>query len=174
MLQIFVGGDAGDAERARPVLEMIGDPDEVVHVGPHGAGQVAKLLVNLQWFIHAAAAAEALTVGVRAGIDVGVLHRIFVSGPARCSFLEHEALEILGAGEYGERFPLRLVVKDLRLALELAASTDVPAELSQATAAIYERARRRLGDGAGEMGAVRLYEELTGTLLRFDAGARSG
>ena len=81
---------------------------------------------------------------------------------------------ILNAGEYGERFPLRLVAKDLRLALELADSTDVPAELSQTTARIYERARRHLGDGAGEMGAVRLYEELTGTLLRFNDGARPG
>jgi 3-hydroxyisobutyrate dehydrogenase-like beta-hydroxyacid dehydrogenase len=113
-------------------------------------------------------------MGARAGIDVRVLHRIFTSGPARCSFLEHEALEILQAGEYGERFPLRLVAKDLRLALELAASTDVAAELSEATERIYERARRRLGDDAGEMGAVRLYEDLTGTLLRFDDGARPG
>jgi 3-hydroxyisobutyrate dehydrogenase len=43
MLHIFVGGDAGDLERARPLLEVIGDPDRVVHVGPHGAGQATKL-----------------------------------------------------------------------------------------------------------------------------------
>lgn len=48
MLHVFVGGDAADVARARPVLEAMGDPERIVHVGPHGAGHATKLLVNLQ------------------------------------------------------------------------------------------------------------------------------
>lgn len=175
MLHVFVGGDDDDVERARPVLEAMGDPDGIVHVGPHGAGQVVKVLVNLQWFVHAAAAAEALLMGARAGIDLRTLHAAFAAGPARSSFLEHEALEVLEDGEYGERFPLGLVAKDLRLAAALAEEAGVPAAVSVRTHELYEEARERLGDGAGEMGVLALYEQLTGTPLRFangDAGGR--
>jgi 3-hydroxyisobutyrate dehydrogenase len=174
MLHVFAGGPAEDVARARPVLEAMGDPQGIVHVGPSGAGQLVKLLVNLQWFVHAAAAAEALVMGVRAGIDTRTLHRVFAAGPARTSFIEHEALEVLQDGEYGERFPLGLVVKDLRLAAELAEETGVPAAVSATTRALYEQARERLGDQAGEMSVLALYEELTGTVLRFDAEDRHG
>lgn len=167
-LNVFVGGPQAAVARARPVLEAMGDPERVVHLGPSGAGYATKLLVNLQWFVHAAAAAEAMVVGVRAGLDLRTLHAVLASGPARSSFLEHEALEVLEAGEYGERFPLGLVAKDLRLALELVAETGVEAEVAATTARVYADARTRFGDHAGEMGAVALHEERAGVRLRFD------
>jgi 3-hydroxyisobutyrate dehydrogenase len=169
MLNVFVGGAPADVARARPVLEAMGDPERIWHVGPAGAGYATKLLVNLQWFVHAAAAAEALVVGARAGLDVRTLHGVLASGPGRSSFIEHEALEVLEAGEYGERFPLGLVAKDLALVLDLARETGIETPVSAATGLIYERARERFGDHGGEMGAVRLHEELAQTELRFEA-----
>lgn len=166
-LHIFVGGEAADVAVARPVLETMGRPERVVHVGPHGAGHTVKLLVNLQWFIHAAAAAEALVLGVRAGIDVDILFAAFGAGPARSSFLANEALEVLRDGEYGERFPLGLAVKDLELALELAREVEVATELSAATHGLYDQALDRYGSAAGEMAVVRLYEDLAQTPLRL-------
>ncbi len=168
-LQIMVGGDARDVDRARPVLAAMGGADRVTHVGPVGSGYAIKLLVNLQWFVHAVAAAEAFAVGLRAGIDARTLHDVFVSGPARSSFLEHEALEVLEDGEYAERFPLGLVSKDLALAIDLAHETGVPVEISALTERVYERARQRFGDREGELGAVKLYEELAGMPFRFVA-----
>lgn len=166
-LSVFVGGDADVLARVRPVLEAMGEPERVVHVGPRGAGYVTKLLVNLQWFVHAAAAAEALVVGVRAGLDLRTLHSVLASGPGSSAFLEHEALEVLEGGEYGERFPLGLVAKDLGLALELTREAGVEADVSSVTERVYAEARERFGDAAGEMGAVRLYEERAGVDLRF-------
>jgi 3-hydroxyisobutyrate dehydrogenase len=169
MLNIFVGGSPEDFRRARPVLEAMGDPERIVHVGPAGSGYAVKLLVNLQWFVHAAAAAEALVIGARAGLDLRTLHRVLAAGPARSSFLEHEALEVLQDGAYGERFPLGLVAKDLTLALDLAREHGVDAEVAQVTERLYAAARERLGDGGGEMGAVALYEQRAGVALRFEA-----
>jgi 3-hydroxyisobutyrate dehydrogenase len=166
-LHIFAGGRAADVAVARPVLEAMGKPDRVVHVGPHGAGYTVKLLVNLQWFVHAAAAAEALAVGTRAGIDADTLYTAFAAGPARSSFLENEALEVLRDGEYGERFPLGLVTKDLGLALDLAHDSGVPAELSAVTQGLYHQALDKYGSAAGEMAVVRLYEDFAGTPLRL-------
>ncbi len=168
-LHIFVGGEPADVARARPVLETMGHPERVVHVGPRGAGYAVKLLVNLQWFVHAAAAAEALVIGTRAGIDLRTLHTALAAGPARSSFLENEALEVLEDGEYGERFPLGLVAKDLGMALELAHESGIPAELSARTHDLYDRVLERYGAAAGEMAVVRYYEDLAGVRLRFGA-----
>ncbi len=168
-LHIFVGGEDADVARARPVLETMGRPERVVHVGPRGAGYAVKLLVNLQWFVHAAAAAEALVIGTRAGIDLRILYTALVAGPARSSFLENEALEVLEHGEYGERFPLGLVAKDLGMALELAHESGVAAEVSTRTHELYDHVLERYGAGAGEMAVLRHYEDLAGTPLRFGA-----
>jgi 3-hydroxyisobutyrate dehydrogenase len=172
-LHIMVGGDAADVERARPLLAAMGGADRVRHVGPVGSGYAAKLLLNLQWFVHAVAAAEAFAIGARAGLDVRTLHEILVSGPARSAFLEREALEVLEDGEYARRFPLALVGKDLEITLELAREAGVAAELAEVTAGIYERARQRFGDREGELGAVKLYEEIAGTPFRFSPDGAS-
>jgi 3-hydroxyisobutyrate dehydrogenase len=173
-LHIMVGGDAADVERARPVLAAMGGDDRITHLGPAGSGYATKLLVNLQWFVHAVAAAEAFAIGLRAGLDVRALHGIFVSGPARSAFLEQEALEVLEDGDYAARFPLALVGKDLALTMDLAREAGVAVELSELTTRIYERARQRFGDGEGEPGAVRLYEELAGAPFRFSAAGAGG
>jgi len=72
-LQIFVGGAAADYQRIRPLLEAMGDPGRILHVGGNGAGYTVKLMINLLWFGHLAATAEVLTVGVRAGVDLAML-----------------------------------------------------------------------------------------------------
>ena len=59
-LQLFVGGEASVVERHRALLEVLGDPGRIIHVGGHGTGYTAKLLVNLLWFGQAVATAEAL------------------------------------------------------------------------------------------------------------------
>ena len=64
-MQIFVGGQAGAFLRARPLLEAMGDPDRILHVGPHGAGYTVKLMINLLWFAHLTATAEVLDRGHR-------------------------------------------------------------------------------------------------------------
>src|SRR5579859_902162 len=54
-LQLFVGGDASLLDEHRPLLETLGDPDRILHVGGHGAGYTVKLLVNLLWLGQAVA-----------------------------------------------------------------------------------------------------------------------
>ena len=142
----------------------MGRPERVVHVGPQGAGYAVKLLVNLQWFVHAAAAAEALVIGTRAGIDLRTLHTALAAGPARSSFLEHEALEVLEDGEYGERFPLGLVAKDLDAGARARARGGRPGRGVGADArALRPQCWSSYGAAAGEMAVIQLYEDLAGT-----------
>ena len=167
MLQIFVGGDAEDVERVRPVLEAMGDPDRILHVGGHGAGYAVKLMINQLWFSHLVATAEVLAVGVRAGVDLGVLRDSLIASPANSTFVERDVLSILEHGDYDEGFAIALACKDLGLSIDLARSVGVPVELSSLVEQVYRRARASYGDKAGEMTPFRLYEDLIHSELRF-------
>jgi 3-hydroxyisobutyrate dehydrogenase len=166
-LAIYVGGSAEAFSRALPVLRGIGDPDRIFHVGDHGSGYVVKLLLNLTWFMQAVATAETLTVGVKAGVDLDRLHAALTGSPATSNFLERDVRMVLDDGDYDEGFPMRLVNKDLALAVDLARDAGVPVEMTALVEQIHRRARVRYGDEAGEMSAIRLYEELAGVRLRW-------
>jgi len=168
-LEIFVGGDAADLEHARPILEHLGDPERIFPVGGHGAGYVVKLMLNLLWFDQLVATAEVLTIGMRAGVDLEVLHRALVEGPTSSRLLARDLLPLLRHGEYEEDFSLALAGKDLRLAIDLARAVGVPAEVSAIVEQLFARARAAFGDEAGEMTPVRLYEETAGIRLRLPA-----
>ena len=167
-LQIFVGGDAGTYLRARPLLEAMGDPGRILHVGPHGAGYTVKLMINLLWFAHLTATAEVLTVGAAAGVDLATLRRCLLASPAASNFLERDVLSVLLHGDYDESFALALACKDLGLAIDLARDTGVPAEVGALVEQIYRRARAQYGDAGGEMLPIKLLEDLTGAPLRID------
>jgi 3-hydroxyisobutyrate dehydrogenase len=166
-LQIFVGGEADAYHRIRPVLEAMGDPDKILHVGGNGAGYTVKLMINLLWFAHLAATAEVLAVGVGAGVDLATLRRCLIASPAASNFLERDVLSVLERGDYDDSFALALACKDLGLAVDLARQTGVPAEVSALVEQIYRRARAQYGDDGGEMLPIKLLEDLTSTPLRL-------
>ena len=66
-LTIMVGGEHDDFERARPLFEAMGE--RIVHVGPQGHAQLAKLLTNTMGAVHAVALAESVLAAERAGLD---------------------------------------------------------------------------------------------------------
>ena len=169
-LAIFVGGTRKGFRRALPVLETMGDPERISHLGPSGSGYTVKLLLNLMWFTHAVATAEALTVGVKAGVPLDKLHEALTHSQANSVFMEQDVRMILDDGDYDEGFAMKLVVKDLALAVGLARDVGVPVEMAALVEQINARARAAYGDSAGEMSAVRLYEELAGVQLRLSKG----
>jgi 3-hydroxyisobutyrate dehydrogenase len=166
-LAIYVGGEAEAFERALPLLRAIGDPARIFHLGAHGSGYAVKLLLNLTWFMQAVATAETLAVGVKAGVPLDKLHEALVNSPATSNFLERDVRTVLDAGDYDEGFTMKLVTKDLALATELARDVGLPVEMTALVEQIHRRARVRFGDDAGEMSAIRLYEELAGIELRW-------
>jgi len=166
-LAIYVGGPGAAFARALPLFEAMGDPERIFHLGGNGAGYTVKLLLNLLWFIESVAVGEVLSVGVRAGVSLDRLHAALVGSPANSVFLERDARMVLDDGDYDEAFPMRLVTKDLGLAVDLARDVGVPVELTALVEQIHRRARALYGDDAGEISAIRLYEDLAGVKLRL-------
>ena len=166
-LAIYVGGSESAFERARPLFEVMGDPARIFHLGPNGAGYTVKLLLNLLWFIQSVAVGEVLSIGVRAGVPLDRLHSALVGSPSNSVFLERDVRMVLDDGDYDDAFPMRLVTKDLGLAVDLARDVGVPVELTALVEQIHRRARALYGDDAGEISAIRLYEDLAGVSLRL-------
>jgi 3-hydroxyisobutyrate dehydrogenase len=166
-LQIFVGADAEDFARLRPVFNAMGNADRVIHVGGHGAGYAVKLMINQLWFSHLVATAEVLATGVAAGVDLTVLRKSLIASPANSNFLENDVLSILDHGDYDEGFAVALACKDLGLSIDLSRSVGVPVELSAIVEQIYRRALAQYGETAGEMTPFQLYEDLTSRPLRL-------
>ncbi len=165
-LSIYAGGSRKAFGRALPLLETMGDPTQIFYLGSSGSGYAVKLLLNLTWFVHAIATAEALAVGVKAGIDVDRLHTALVHSPANSHFIERDVRMVLDRGDYDEGFAMKLVTKDLGLAVDLARDVGVPAEMAALVEQIHRRAQAAYGDTAGEMSAIRLYEDVSDLRLR--------
>ena len=166
-LQIFAGGTTESYSRVRPLLEVMGDPERVLHVGPHGAGYAVKLMLNLLWFAHLVVTSEVLTVGVKAGVDLATLRRSLLASAAASHFLEHDVLSVLERGDFDDSFSVALACKDLGLAVDLARQAGVPLDLGAMVEQTYRRARAQYGDEGGQMLPMKLLEDLTRTPLRL-------
>jgi 3-hydroxyisobutyrate dehydrogenase len=164
-LQIFVGGDRAVLEDQLPVLEAMGDPETIFHMGPHGAGYVTKLVGNALWFAHVVATSEVLALGVKAGIDVEALRQTIVHSPHSSVLVERDFVSVYD-GDYCESFAVSLACKDAGLAVDIGRDLGVPLELSGLVEQIYRRAALSYGPGAGALAPARLYEELSDVRLR--------
>jgi 3-hydroxyisobutyrate dehydrogenase-like beta-hydroxyacid dehydrogenase len=115
-LVFMVGGDAETLKAMEPIIGVMGK--RWFHLGPNGAGQTIKLAMNLILALQVDALAEALALVTRAGLKGESLVEVMQSSMARSGVLDVKAPNLL-KGEYTPSFPLRLMHKDLSLALEL-------------------------------------------------------
>ena len=122
-LVFMVGGEAQTLKRAEPVLGVMGK--RWFHVGPIGAGQTVKVAMNLLLALEVEAFAEALALVTRAGIPGEHLFEIMQSSMGRSGLLDIKGAMML-KGEYKPSFPLRLMHKDMGIALDLANQLGVP------------------------------------------------
>jgi 3-hydroxyisobutyrate dehydrogenase-like beta-hydroxyacid dehydrogenase len=116
-LVFMIGGDAETLKAVEPILRVMGK--RLFHLGPNGAGQTIKLAMNLILALQVDALAEALALVTRAGLQGESLIEVMQSSMARSGVLDVKAPNLL-KGEYKPSFPLRLMHKDLSLALDLA------------------------------------------------------
>jgi 3-hydroxyisobutyrate dehydrogenase-like beta-hydroxyacid dehydrogenase/SAM-dependent methyltransferase len=132
-LSVLVGGSEPDLERARPVLAAVGG--RISHLGPVGAGQRAKAVNQVLVAGSYAALAEALALGERLGLPMAQVCEALMDGAAGSWALRHRSATMLRR-TYPLGFRLALHHKDLRIALEAAASAGLALPISERVAAI--------------------------------------
>ncbi|HKT47059.1 MAG TPA: NAD(P)-dependent oxidoreductase [Candidatus Acidoferrales bacterium] len=133
-LVFMVGGDADTLKDAEPVLGVMGK--KWFHLGPNGAGQTIKLAMNSLMAVQVDALAEAVALVTGAGLPAERLIEVMQASMARSTVLEIKSQNFL-KGDYTPSFPLRLMHKDLSLALELANQIGVPLPAVAATRENY-------------------------------------
>jgi 2-hydroxy-3-oxopropionate reductase len=159
-LAVMVGGDEGVFERIRPVLAAIGS--RVVHIGPLGHGQIAKLANNLMGGVIIEGIAEGLAFAAKAGADVKRVAEAIGGGSGSSWILREWVPETVFAGDYARRFSLDLMCKDMGIISALADELGVEVPAAEVARAAFERAVAE-GFGSDDFSrAIQLHAERAG------------
>jgi 3-hydroxyisobutyrate dehydrogenase len=165
-LAIWVGGDEDAFQRALPALQSISD--KPYHVGPIGAGSIAKLVHNLSGYVIQTALAETFTMGVKAGLPAEALWAAVRQGAlGRRRTFDSMARQFLAGRFDPPDFALALARKDVSLALEVGREYDVPMRLGNLTLAEMTEAMNRGWEHRDSRIAMTLQEERSGAEVRI-------
>jgi 2-hydroxy-3-oxopropionate reductase len=112
-LSIMVGGDATAFATVKPILDVLGNPERVVHVGAAGAGQLCKLCNQMVIGGTLAVVAEAFALAKKAGVDAGKVREALLGGFAQSRVLDVHGDRVLN-DTFKPGFYMRLYAKDMR------------------------------------------------------------
>ena len=161
-LTFIVGGELADLESARPLLEKMGR--NIFHAGDSGAGQVAKICNNMLLGILMAGTAEALSLGVKNGLDPKVLSDIIAKSSGRNWATElynpwpGVMPDVPASRDYAGGFGVDLMLKDLGLAAEAALHAGASTPLGELARNLYSLHSAGGSGGLDFSSIVRLYE----------------
>ena len=164
-LAVMVGGDQAVFQRVKPTLDAIGS--HVVYCGPIGSGAICKICNNLMSMGTGALLAEALTLGVKAGVELEVLADVIANSSGGCKRLTEKFPRYLFKGNFEPGFATALAAKDVRLATDLGREYGIPMDLANLIDQRHVEAMHR-GWGPEDSDAVaKIQEEKAGVQLRF-------
>ena len=125
-LAMMIGGAAEDLAYARPVVDALAA--KAMHVGPSGAGNVAKLVNNMLVAAHMITTREGLRLAAAAGVDPEAVLAVVNAATGRSALSEIHFPSWIASGRFDSGFTMGLMRKDVRLALTLAerAGADLP------------------------------------------------
>lgn len=122
-LDVMAGGAPEVFERAKPIIEAFAG--RIVHTGPTGSGHTMKLLNNFLSMGYAALYAEALTVGVKAGVSTKVFDQVIRGGRMDCPFYQTFFDYVINRNEKAHLFTLSNALKDMTYLASCAQSNGV-------------------------------------------------
>jgi 3-hydroxyisobutyrate dehydrogenase len=136
-LTIMVGADAVVLDRLQSVFAPIGRP---IHAGAVGAGHAIKALNNLLSATHLLSTAEVMTAGQRFGLDPQIMLDTFNSSSGQSGSTKNKWPNFVLPGTFDSGFALRLMLKDMRIALELAEQVGAADQLSSDSVRLWAAA----------------------------------
>ncbi len=140
-ITFMVGGEASDLEEVRPQLEKMGA--KIVHCGPSGMGEAAKICNNMITGISAVAVAESYAIGQRLGLDPKILYDVVSTSSGQTNIGTRNPpiagiVETASANrDFEPGFTIALMLKDLRLSQAAAKQVDQASPVGAAAAEIF-------------------------------------
>src|SRR5215203_6039772 len=149
-LSIMAGGSETILDRVRPILACYGKT--IVHMGPSGAGQVAKACNQICTIVNTLGAAEAMLMAERAGIDPRKVKEVIMTGFGASRMLDLQAPKMIARNFVG-KVQSRLHHKDIHIVLEMARALGIELPASAAAAKVIDKLQNR-GGGTSDTAAV--------------------
>jgi 3-hydroxyisobutyrate dehydrogenase-like beta-hydroxyacid dehydrogenase len=169
-LIFMVGGEASTIERLQPLFQAMGK--QVFHMGETSKGQATKLVMNLQIALIYEGFAEALTLGAKLGVDVEKLLPLIQASMVRSGVVDYKAPFILKR-DFTANFPLRLMLKDIRLALDAARESRVRLPGLEAVEEVYDVAAEEGQQDMDYASTLILLEKWAGVEVKAAASANA-
>ncbi|MEM8856467.1 MAG: NAD(P)-dependent oxidoreductase [Pseudomonadota bacterium] len=145
-LTVMLGGEDVHRQAAATVLEAIAAPGRVFHVGPPGAGNVAKLANNLLVAAHLLTAAEAVRLSEAAGVSAEAVLSVVNAASGRSAVTEVNFPRWVETDAYDSGFTMGLMRKDVRLAAKLASSLGEALPVSALVGDLWAKSAHSLAD----------------------------
>lgn len=162
-LTVMCGGAQQVLEDIRPYLQHMAS--SIVHMGPVGTGQLAKLVNQMLYNINIAALAEIMPLACKLGLDAQAITTVVNSGTGRSHASAYFLPQILD-GNFDSSYPLQAAYKDMRHAAHLSADLGVPLPVLAAATATYQTALLQ-GLGNQDKGAmIQVFEAMLGVQFR--------
>lgn len=165
-LSIMVGASDEDFKRALPLLECVGAPDKIQHVGAVGAGDACKMVNNLLLGVNMVAVGEALALGVKAGVDADTLYDVISKSSGSSYALTAKYKSFIAKRNFEPGFMIDLQHKDLGMAVDTAKAMRVPLLMGNVAQQVYDVARAKGMGGEDISAVIKLDEELYGVEVK--------
>lgn len=136
-LIFIVGGEESTIDSLKPLFAAMGK--KIFRMGEVGKGHAAKVAMNLQIALIYEGFAEGITLAAKLGVDPGTLLPLINASMVHSGVVEYKAPFVLKR-DFSPNFPLRLMHKDIRLALEAAKESRVKLPALETVEEIYEMA----------------------------------
>lgn len=162
-LVFMAGGDPANLDRVRPLLEVMGE--KIFHLGPVGSGHTMKCLNNLVTAMTFMATAEALAVGKLFSLDPAVMTDVLNVSTGKSWISETQFHQRIFNRKFDDAFKLKLMVKDMGIAMNLAESQGIPIPLSSVGYHLWQASTRHAEPDASISEMVHWVEHMTGIKL---------
>jgi 3-hydroxyisobutyrate dehydrogenase-like beta-hydroxyacid dehydrogenase len=167
-LIFIVGGDESAIEKLKPLFAAMGK--KFFRMGETAKGQAAKLVMNLQIAMIYEGFAEALTLATKLGVDAEALVPLIQASMVNSGVVEYKAPFVLKR-DFSPNFPLRLMRKDLRLALEAAKEARVKLPGLETVEEIYDMATEDGHENLDYAATLTLLEKWAGVEVKGASAA---
>jgi 3-hydroxyisobutyrate dehydrogenase-like beta-hydroxyacid dehydrogenase len=163
-LTLMVGGKKSTFDLCRPIFDTIGDPNNVFHVGPIGAGDTIKCANNFLSACCMSATIEAIMVAAKAGIDPHTAIDVINVSGGRSHASTNKLPDLIFPGK-NMGMVVRIMLKDINLFTECAKENNVPTFMSGLTYQLWNLPVAENNGNEDMLRYVELFEKFTGVKL---------
>lgn len=162
-LTFMIGGDKSALEKCQDVFNAMGK--KTYYAGGPGNGQVVKLCNNLMLGINLVGVCEAFAFGVKAGVDALDLAEIVQASSGGSAVIERYFPKTIAKNQYKPGFRLKLMSKDINLALDAAKQLGIPSLVGVTAGQVFDMVKN-MGKGDDDFAVIAtLYQEIGGVVI---------